>query len=66
MKNCEKFDEWTECEKRGCKGCFHNKKRIIEILMTEKENGEFDIEVNKIIDNEIANDIMKVFTKIFL
>lgn len=22
MKNCDKFDEWTECEKRGCKGCY--------------------------------------------
>lgn len=52
MNKCEKFDEWTECEKRGCKGCFNNKKRIIEL--------------NKIIDNEISNDIMKMFTKIFL
>lgn len=66
INNCEKHDNWCEQEKRGCKGCFHNKKRIIEILMTEKEDGGFDIEVNKIIDNEISNDIMKMFTKIFL
>lgn len=67
INNCDKHDNWCEQEKRGCKGCYHDKtKRIIEILMTEKEDGSFDIEVNKIIDNEISNDIMKMFTKLFI
>ena len=30
MKKCEKFDEWTECEKRGCQGCFHNKYKNVK------------------------------------
>lgn len=24
MGKCENHDNWCECEKRGCKGCFHN------------------------------------------
>ena len=31
MKKCDKVDEWTECEKRGCKGCYFN---IIKIYKT--------------------------------
>lgn len=23
--NCKQYDNWTDCEKRGCQGCFYNK-----------------------------------------
>lgn len=31
MEKCENHDNWCECEKRGCRGCFHNKETIIKI-----------------------------------
>lgn len=34
MKNCDKFDEWTECEKRGCQGCYFDTKEEIKKLLS--------------------------------
>lgn len=55
MKKCDKYDNWTECEKRGCKGCFYNYneytllelgkyKYIVDLLLKKCRN---EIEVAK-------------------
>lgn len=45
------------------------KRKIIEIYVTEKENDEIDIDVERVEDTEVVNDIMKdlvtIFTKLF-
>lgn len=37
MDKCNKFDEWTECEKRGCKGCEYNKMDFGKAIQLLKE-----------------------------
>lgn len=37
----------------------NEKRKIIEIYVTEKENDEIDIDFEKVEDTEIANKIMK-------
>lgn len=37
MKKCEKFDGWTECEKRGCKGCYFNKIKIYKTTINQDD-----------------------------
>lgn len=45
------------------------KRKIIEIYVTEKENDEIGISFEKVEDTEVANDILKdllvIFTKLF-
>ena len=47
----------------------NEKRKIIEIYVTEKENDEIHIDVERVEDTEVANDIMKdlvtIFTKLF-
>ena len=60
MKKCEKFDEWTECEKRGCQGCFHNVEKYVDAglkymilkskLNVRKKYYEEELETLKILD----------------
>lgn len=28
MKSCKKYDNWCQEEKRSCKGCFYNRKKV--------------------------------------
>lgn len=59
-KECRNTDNSCREEKLTCKGCYHNKKqKIIEIYCTEKENGDYDIDCERIIDNDISNSLMK-------
>jgi hypothetical protein len=72
MKNCDKFDEWTECEKRGCQGCFYDIDKIKQALNTNIiiEFQERDYGKNKYIIDNIKklckNEIEKANNGIYL
>lgn len=55
---CEKTDNSCREEKLTCKGCKYNKRKIIEIYLTENDE-DFYIDVEKIEDTETANSIIK-------
>ena len=42
------------------------KRKIIEIYITEKENDEIEIDVERVEDTEVANNIMKDIIKGFI
>lgn len=40
MKSCKNYDNWCQEEKRRCKGCFYNRKKVnqmFEVTYSMKE-----------------------------
>lgn len=52
MKKCEKFDEWTECEKRGCQGCFYNYKKRLKKYVAKLTKEQLNSLYGRMVNNE--------------
>lgn len=57
---CERADNSCREEKLGCEGCKFEKRKIIEIYLTEGNEGECSIDVENLDENnEVSNALMK-------
>lgn len=52
MEKCENYDNWCECEKRGCQGCFHNKYKKVKKYFVKLTKEQLNSLYGRMMNNE--------------